>query len=35
MQIKYRISFHNEKTRKVEVWQFLETPRVVLRQEND
>ena len=35
MQIKYRISFHNEKTRKVEVWQFLETPRVVFRQEND
>ena len=35
MQIKYRISFHNEKTRKVEVWQFLETPRAVFRQEND
>ena len=35
MQIEYRISFRNEKTKKVEVWQFLETPRVVFRQEND
>ena len=35
MQIKYRILFCNEKTKKVEVWQFLETPRAVFRQEND
>ena len=35
MKKKYSISFHKEKTKKVEVWQFLETPRAVFRQEND
>lgn len=35
MQIKYRISFCNEKTKKVEGLQFVETPRAVFRQEND